>query len=183
MSVSRWQKWLFLKLSPFLTKVNISLKAGLNLARIMMIIMATMMLKIFVPNKPIISGRMMMTCWWPSSPQRQQSQSIGDNNRSCVCVCVCHKSHYFCIQRNLVCLLFQDTFRIQKVGMFKGFCHFPCFQTLKEKVGRLECWNSCTMPPILAQFDRAERHRPRLGMSAGQGQVMMMMIWWWRPSW
>ena len=26
----------------------------------------------------------------------------------------------------------------EKAGRFKGFCHFPCFQTLLEKVGRLE---------------------------------------------
>ena len=47
----------------------------------------------------------------------------------------------------------------RKVGRFKGFCHFPCFQTLLEKVGRLERWNSCIIPPIRAQFDRAERRR------------------------
>ena len=47
----------------------------------------------------------------------------------------------------------------RKVGRFKGFCHFPCFQTLLEKVGRLERWNSCIIPPIRAQFDRAEHRR------------------------
>ena len=26
----------------------------------------------------------------------------------------------------------------EKVGRFKGFCHFPCFQTLFEKAGRLK---------------------------------------------
>ena len=47
----------------------------------------------------------------------------------------------------------------KKVGRFKGFCHFSCFQTLLENIGRLECWNSFIFPPILAQFDRAERRR------------------------
>ena len=47
----------------------------------------------------------------------------------------------------------------EKVGRLKGFCHFSFFQTVLEKVGRLERWNSCIFPPILAQFDRAERRR------------------------
>ena len=34
---------------------------------------------------------------------------------------VCHKSHYFCIQRIWVFLLFPDTFRIQRIWSFLLF--------------------------------------------------------------
>ena len=38
-----------------------------------------------------------------------------------VCMSVCHKSHYFCIQKILLFLLFIDTFRIQDIWSFLLF--------------------------------------------------------------
>ena len=41
---------------------------------------------------------------------------------------------------------------IQTLSVFKRFCRFCCFQTLLEKVGRLESWRASILPFILLQI-------------------------------